>query len=110
MQIAILAEKPDSLAARILPLLDQGIAEPGSFDVEPALRLIDEIVELFHTGEEPAAYARISELADHFMKGEIPLETVLPILNRIVDALGRMDRPTVLAILERELPEALRGL
>ncbi len=113
-QMIILAEKPNSLASQILPLLDDGTMNPGGTIEAPASDIgadltaqIDETIACFERGDQQNAFAGISALADALMNNEQNLDGIRPLFARIVTAMENQDDERLIELLRNELRPAI---
>ncbi len=109
--MVILAEKPNSLAAQILPLIDAGELD-GSADQNPTSRVIakiDEAVDTLNSGNHEAGFTMISELADILLSADMNLANVQPLFAEIIKAMEAQDIKNIISLLHNELRSALQN-
>ncbi|MCB9832706.1 MAG: class I SAM-dependent methyltransferase [Planctomycetes bacterium] len=116
-QMIILAEKPNSLAAQILPLLDDGSLDPNTGDEAPASTFgatvvaeIDASIGHFSRGDLQSGFASISTIADLLLRQGVELGGIKPLFARIVAAMEAQDDERLLELLHKELRPAVAGL
>ncbi len=119
--MVLLCEKRNSLAAQILPLLDEqgegmfeNVEAPSetvptdSGDSQPAIALIDQALQAFRNNDPGAAFQSISSLADVLLGSGENLTDIHPIFAKIVGAMERQDNASLEFLLEEELRPALQ--
>ena len=113
-QLVLLCEKPDSLAAQILPLIDAADGElpdstiqPVNTSFEDSIAVAREILTHFRDGNAAFGFQGISDLADLLLASGHPLAGINPIFSRVVTALEQQDQIRLVEILESELIPAL---
>lgn len=112
-QLALLIEKPDSLAARILPLLEDGelpAQAPRDDRVDGAITCAREVIDSLRIGDEQNGYDKLSTLANSLLDIGTPVKGLHTILTDIVDAMERADRATLITLLEGRLIPGLESL
>ncbi len=110
--MVILAEKPNSLAAQILPLIDAGELD-GSADTDDTTEIlakIDDAVTTLESGNHDLGFAIISQLADLLLGAEVNLTAVQPLFAEIITAMENKDTPQVIHILRNDLRSGISNI
>lgn len=119
--MVLLCEKRNSLAAQILPLLNEQGGDAGPIDEasaakapspttahQPAIDLIDEALQAFERNDPGGAFQSISSLADLLLGSGENLTAIHPIFAKIVGAMERQDNASLEFLLSEELRPALQ--
>ncbi|MFT7620290.1 MAG: hypothetical protein ACI97A_003947 [Planctomycetota bacterium] len=109
--LVILAEKPNSLAAQILPLIDGGELDASAVTgaTDKIIAKIDLAVESLESGQREMGFTLISQLADLLLNADLNLAEVQPLFTKIITAMENQDVDQIIHLMRHDLRNALTG-
>lgn len=120
-QLALMFEKADSLAAKILPLLDENGEIPNAStnvadsaatqgQAAEAVSLAGSILDSLRLGDDEEAFGKLANLASMLLESGLSMGALNPILLDIVEAMEKKDRRSLVSLIETRLIPGLESI